>query len=92
NDYRDAWFCGFTPGVQTVIWFGNDDNKPLPGKMTGGVVAAPVFAKYTTELLLRRPGLKREFFNPGGSAEETLPENNTITVDGGASDDTNSSE
>lgn len=65
NDYRDAWFCGFTPSVQTLVWFGNDDNRPLPGKMTGGVVSAPVFAKYNEAVLLRRPDSKRDFFRPG---------------------------
>jgi penicillin-binding protein 1A len=65
NDYRDAWFCGFTPSVQTIVWFGNDDNRPLPGKMTGGVVSAPVFAKYNAALLLHRPSSKRDFFVPG---------------------------
>lgn len=66
NDYRDAWFCGFTPSVQTLVWFGNDDNKPLPGKMTGGVVAAPVFARYNAAVLNFRPSSKREFYSPDG--------------------------
>lgn len=65
NDYRDAWFCGFTPSVQTLVWFGNDDNKPLPGKMTGGVVSAPVFARYNAAVLRFKPDSKREFFVPG---------------------------
>ena len=66
NDYRDAWFCGFTPSVQTLVWFGNDDNKPLPGQMTGGVVAAPVFARYNAAVLNFRPSSKREFYSPDG--------------------------
>ncbi len=65
NDYRDAWFCGFTPSVQTLVWFGNDDNRPLPGKMTGGTVSAPVFAKYNAAVLRFRPDVKRDFFVPG---------------------------
>ncbi len=65
NDYRDAWFCGFTPSVQTLVWFGNDDNKPLPGKMTGSVVSAPVFARYNAAVLRFKPDSKREFFVPG---------------------------
>jgi len=77
NDYRDAWFCGFTPSVQTLVWFGNDDNRPLPGKMTGGVVSAPVFAKYNTAVLLHRPNSKRDFFNPGAIIEQSTDENAT---------------
>jgi len=64
NDYRDAWFCGFTPTIQTIVWFGNDNNSPLPGKMTGGMVAAPVFAEYTRALLRFRPEVKRAFEEP----------------------------
>ncbi len=64
NDYRDAWFCGFTPSVQTIVWFGNDNNAPLPGKMTGGVVSAPVYADYVRALLRFRPEVKRVFEAP----------------------------
>lgn len=81
NDYRDAWFCGFTPSVQTIVWFGNDDNRPLPGKMTGGVVSAPVFAKYNAAVLRFRPDSKREFFIPGAVATDDA----NTTVDANAS-------
>lgn len=90
NDYRDAWFCGFTPAVQTIIWFGNDDNKPLPGKLAGGVIAAPVFSKYTTEFLLQRPYAKRDFYKPSGAAQEAVDENasaeSNLSVDGNMSE------
>ncbi len=81
NDYRDAWFCGFTPSVQTLVWFGNDDNKPLPGKMTGGMVSAPVFAKYNAVVLERRPNVKREFFNPGAILTQGADQNATQMVE-----------
>lgn len=79
NDYRDAWFCGFTPATQTIVWFGNDNNQPLPGKMTGGVVAAPVFAEYTTALLKFYPDTQRGFVQPQATlpAETTTEENST---------------
>ena len=63
NDYKDAWFCGFTPDTQTIIWFGNDDNTPLGKRMAGGVVSAPVFKHFYTELMKIRP-LVREFRVP----------------------------
>ncbi len=80
NDYRDAWFCGFTPSVQTLVWFGNDDNRPLPGKMTGGVVSAPVFAKYNAAVLLHRPNVKRDFFSPGAVFDQSADQNATPTA------------
>ena len=45
NDYRDAWFVGFTPDIVTGVWVGNDNNSKLPG-ITGGAMPARVFAEY----------------------------------------------
>ena len=45
NDYRDAWFVGFTPDIVTGVWVGNDNNTKLPG-ITGGSLPAKVFAEY----------------------------------------------
>jgi len=25
SDFKDAWFCGFTGGLTTVVWMGRDD-------------------------------------------------------------------
>ena len=27
-DFRDAWFIGYTSGLVTGVWVGNDDNSP----------------------------------------------------------------
>lgn len=37
QDYRDAWFVGFTDQYTTGVWMGNDDNSPTQ-KVTGGVL------------------------------------------------------
>lgn len=42
QDYRDAWFLSYTPGVVVGVWVGMDDNSPLPGKRSGSSAAAPV--------------------------------------------------
>lgn len=31
QDYKDAWFIGFTPNLAAGVWVGNDDNKPMKG-------------------------------------------------------------
>ncbi|NPA87542.1 MAG: PBP1A family penicillin-binding protein [Epsilonproteobacteria bacterium] len=64
NDYRDAWFCGFTPNTETIIWFGNDDSATLGKGMAGGSVSAPVFKRYYTKLLEIHPELIRKFKTP----------------------------
>ncbi|QQR69281.1 MAG: PBP1A family penicillin-binding protein [Alphaproteobacteria bacterium] len=35
QDYRDAWFVGFTADMTMGVWMGNDDNKPMR-KVVGG--------------------------------------------------------
>jgi penicillin-binding protein 1A len=39
QDYRNAWFVGFTADLVTGVWFGNDDNSPMK-KVTGGMLPA----------------------------------------------------
>lgn len=39
DDYKDAWFVGYTPNIVTGVWVGNDDNSKLPG-LTGGTLPA----------------------------------------------------
>lgn len=42
DDYKDAWFVGFTPSVATGVWVGNDDNTKMGG-LTGGTVPAVIW-------------------------------------------------
>ena len=39
NDYKDAWFCGYTGNFVGVVWYGNDDDQPME-RMTGGTLPA----------------------------------------------------
>ena len=66
NDFRDAWWCGYTPSTTTIVWFGNDDNTPIGKIMTGGRVSAPVFKYFYQKFLELHPELKREFEIPKG--------------------------
>lgn len=31
SDYRDGWFCGYTPYYTTAVWVGRDDHKVIDG-------------------------------------------------------------
>lgn len=42
QDYRDAWFIGYTPYLTAGVWMGNDDNSPTR-KVTGGSLPALVW-------------------------------------------------
>ena len=45
QDYRDAWFIGFTNQMTTGVWMGNDDNSPTR-KITGGLLPVDVWKSY----------------------------------------------
>jgi len=44
QDYRDAWFIGFTPHLVAGVWVGNDDNRPMRA-VTGGRVPAQIWKR-----------------------------------------------
>ena len=46
SDSVSAWFTGYTPTLATVVYVGNDDNKPMGGGMTGGAAAGPIWKNY----------------------------------------------
>jgi penicillin-binding protein 1A len=45
DDYRNAWFIGYTPRLSTAVWVGNDDNSPM-ARVTGGSIPAQVWAAF----------------------------------------------
>src|SRR3954452_12670240 len=42
QEYRDAWFIGYTAELVAGVWLGNDDNTPM-NKVTGGTLPAAVW-------------------------------------------------
>jgi penicillin-binding protein 1A len=45
QDYRDAWFVGFTADLVCGVWIGNDDNQPM-NHATGGTLPARIFKSF----------------------------------------------
>jgi len=54
QDYRDAWFVGFTAELVTGVWFGNDDNRPMT-EVTGGRLPARLWAAFMAPALKGEP-------------------------------------
>ena len=69
NKSIDAWFAGYSPSVETVVWFGNDDNKPMRKRETGGRVAGPAFSYFYRGLMKAYPQIQRKFVKPEGVIE-----------------------
>ena len=45
QDYRDAWFVGYSPQITTGVWMGNDDNTTMK-EVTGGLLPVDVWKTY----------------------------------------------
>ncbi|OQX59440.1 MAG: penicillin-binding protein [Helicobacteraceae bacterium 4484_230] len=69
NKSIDAWFAGYSPTVETVVWFGNDNNTPMRRRETGGRVAGPAFSYYYRQLIKLYPHIERKFTKPDGVIE-----------------------
>ena len=54
QDFRDAWFIGYTAELVTGVWFGNDDGAPMD-KVTGGSLPAQLWGRTMTRALEGAP-------------------------------------
>lgn len=54
NDYKDAWFMGFSPDLVAGIYVGYDTPRELANE-AGGTVAAPIFRDFMGEVLKDTP-------------------------------------
>lgn len=63
---KDGWFLGFSSGITTGVWMGNDKAKPIPG-LQGGAAPARAFAQFMRTAVAKRPIEQFE-------TEVTLPE------------------
>jgi len=46
NDYKDAWFVGFSPKLVCGVWVGYDNPKPIMPGGYGGRVALPIWGRF----------------------------------------------
>jgi penicillin-binding protein 1B len=53
NDYRDAWFAGFTPDLLAVVWVGFDQIRSL--NLSGAEAALPVWTRFMQAATAGRP-------------------------------------
>jgi penicillin-binding protein 1A len=80
NDFRSAWFMGFSPQIVVGVFVGFDDNRSLGEGQTGAVAALPIFIEFMQEAIKGLPpldfkpppntkfamvGPNREAFRPG---------------------------
>ena len=81
QDFKDAWFIGYTGQMVTGVWVGNDNNKPMR-KVTGGSVPATIWRDFMVKAMEGQP--VKYIPSSAGSSEGLLPWlfGGSTTVDG----------
>ncbi len=64
NDFRDAWFLGYTPDYVAGTWVGHDQERPLGDQETGSRAASPIWVGFMERILADLP--VQEFEPPDG--------------------------
>ncbi|WP_298215797.1 penicillin-binding protein 1A [Acidocella sp.] len=72
NNFNDAWFIGFTPGLVTGCWIGFDTPASLGKNETGGNVCGPIWNEYMKVALKNMPAI--DFAPPPGMTLQQVPE------------------
>ena len=57
NEFRDAWFVGFTPDLVAAAYVGFDQPQSLGRKESGGRVAAPIVRDFFAGALADKPAV-----------------------------------
>ena len=55
NDYKDAWFVGYSPNLSVGIYIGFDQPMSMGKGETGGKNAAPIFRDFMAEAVGKQP-------------------------------------
>ncbi|ODT50148.1 penicillin-binding protein 1A [Devosia sp. 63-57] len=77
NDYKDAWFVGFTPELAVGIYIGYDKPRSMGSSSTGGGMAVPIFTNFMAKALQGKPptpfnvptGMTTAWINPNTGAK-----------------------
>lgn len=84
QNYKDAWFIGFTPQLVAGVWIGNDDNKPMK-KVTGGEIPSLIWHDFMVGAMDGQPvksipnsttstdGILPWLFGGGNGQDESAP-------------------
>ncbi len=55
NDYKDAWFIGFSPDLVCGVWVGYDNNRTIFRGATGARAALPIWITFMKNALSGTP-------------------------------------
>jgi len=69
NEFRDAWFVGFSPNLLCLVWVGYDKGAVLGKRESGATAALPIWMEFMSRALPSYPN--EDFAPPDKEKEET---------------------
>ena len=79
QNFRDAWFVGFTEPLIVGVWVGNDDETPM-NEVTGGKLPARIWHDFMTAALAELGGGQGTMAPPAPTEEEpSAPQEPPVT-------------
>src|SRR5690606_35447224 len=77
NDYKDAWFVGFTPELAVGVYVGYDQPRSMGSSVTGGTCAVPIFSEFMQKAFEGKPptpfnvpsGMTTAWINPNSGVK-----------------------
>ena len=70
DDFKDAWFVGFSSSIVAGVWVGFDRPQTIAPEAYGSRYALPIWSDFMRQALRARPG--QDFEPPEGLHEEPL--------------------
>ncbi len=81
NDYKDAWFIGFTPELAVGVYVGFDTPRNMGKQATGGEMAVPIFTEFMADALRGKP--PTPFNMPNGMSQVWIDPATGVKANGG---------
>jgi penicillin-binding protein 1A len=81
NDYKDAWFIGFTPELAVGVYVGFDTPRNMGRQATGGEMAVPIFTSFVEKALAGKP--PTPFNMPTGMTQVWIDPTTGVKTNGG---------
>jgi len=77
NNYRDAWFIGYSPRILSLVWVGFDDGHSV--RLSGGAAAVPIWLSHMNRVAGMFPDV--DFRRPDEVVEKTIdPESGQLVT------------
>jgi penicillin-binding protein 1B len=77
NNYRDAWFIGYSPRVLSLVWIGFDDGHSV--RLAGGDACVPIWTAHMNRIIGMIPDV--DFRRPEGVVERQIdPESGMLAT------------